>query len=72
MKQIINLQIMMALQQNFYKHFSNELVPVHLDVYNSKRKLGTIGVASRTRIIYLPYTKKIIKKTLQTIDPFHF
>ena len=63
---------MMTLQQNFQKNFSNELVSVLLDVYNSKGKLDTVGVASRTRIIYLPYIEKIIKKILQTIDPFHF
>ena len=62
---------MMALQQNF-KNTSNELAPVLLDVCNSQGKLRTIGVASRIGIIYLPYIKKIIKKLLQTIDPFHF
>ena len=46
---------------NFKKHFSNELAPVPLDVYNSQgKKFCTIGAASRTGIIYLPYKKKII------------
>ena len=38
-----------------FKNFSNELAPVLLDVYNSQGKFGTVGVASRTGIIYLPY-----------------
>ena len=44
------------LQQNFIKHFSNELAPVLFDVYNSWGKLVTMGVAYRPAIIS-PYTK---------------
>ena len=35
----------------FYKHFSSELAPVFLDVYDSGGKFGTISVTSRTGII---------------------
>ena len=35
----------------FYKHFSNELAPAFLDVYDSGGKLGTISVTSMTEII---------------------
>ena len=33
-----------GLKAVFYKHFSNELAPVLLDVYDSWGKLGTISV----------------------------
>ena len=55
----------------FYKHFSNDLAPVLLDVYVSLRKLGTMGVTSRIAITSTIY-KKGDKKILQTTDPFHF
>ena len=32
-----------GLTAEFYKHFSNELGPVFLDVYDSLGKLGTMG-----------------------------
>ena len=53
-----------SLRAEFYKHFSNELAPVILDVYNSWRKLGTRGVTSRTGIFYIlvVYIKKLIKR----------
>ena len=60
-----------GLTAEFYKHFSNELAAVLLDIYDSWGKLGTIGVTSRTGIISAIY-KKVIKQILQTIDPFHF
>ena len=46
-----------ALKEVFYKHFSNELAPVLLDVYDSWGKLGTIIVTSRTGIISSIYKK---------------
>ena len=46
-----------GLKAVFYKHFSNELAPVLLDVYDSWGKLGTISVTSRTRIISAIYKK---------------
>ena len=33
-----------GLTEEFYKHFSNKLAPLPLDVYDSWRKLGTMGV----------------------------
>ena len=41
---------MMVLQQNF-RHFSNELAPVLLGVYDSWGKLDTMGVTYRRGII---------------------
>ena len=61
---------MMALQQNFI-NFSNELAPVLLDVYDSWGKLDIMGVTYRTGVISA-ICHKVIKKILQTIDPFHF
>ena len=54
-----------GLKVVFYKHFSNKLAPVLLDVYDSRGKLGTIRIISA---IY----KKMIKEILKTIHPFHF
>ena len=53
------------LTAEFHKHFSNELAPVLLNVYNSWGKLGATGVTSRTGITLVKY-KKGHKKTLQT------
>ena len=41
----------------FYKHFSNELAFVLLDVYDSWRRLGTMDVTSGTGIIFVIYKK---------------
>ena len=60
-----------SLTGEFYKQFSNELVSVLLDVYESWGKLGTMGVTSRTKIISSIY-KKGDRNILQTIDPSHF
>ena len=57
-----------VLTAKFYKHFSNELAPVPLDVYDSWRKLGTMGVTSRTRIISVIY-KKVDKKDITNYNP---
>ena len=46
-----------GLKAVFYKHFSNELVPVLLDVYDSWGKLRTISVTSRTGIKSATYKK---------------
>ena len=46
-----------GLTAEFYKHFSNELVSVLLDVYDSWGKLDTIDVTSRTRIISVIHKK---------------
>ena len=53
----------------FYKHFSNELAPVLLDVYDSWGKFGTMGFIFRTGIMLVKY-KKGGKKILQTTDPY--
>ena len=54
-----------GLTPKFYKDFSNELAPVLLDIYDSWRKLGTVGVTSITGTISVtdPYT--ILKNRLQ-------
>ena len=46
-----------GLKEVFYKHFSNELAPVLLNVYDSWGKLGTMDITSRTRIISSMYKK---------------
>ena len=62
----------MALKQYlFYKHFSNELAPVLLDVYDSRGKLGTIRVTSRTGIISATY-KKGDKRDIKNYRPTSF
>ena len=45
------------LTAEFYKHYSNELAPVLLDVYGSWGKLDTMGVTSRTEIISVIYKR---------------
>ena len=37
-----------GLTAEFYKHFSSELSPALLDFYDSREKLGTIHVSSKT------------------------
>ena len=56
-----------GLTAEFHKQFSNELapIPVILDVYDSRGKLDTMGVTSRTGINTIFYIKKVIKKILQ-------
>ena len=44
-----------GLTAEFYKHSSNELAPVLLDVYDSWGKLDTMGVADRREIISAIY-----------------
>ena len=60
-----------GLTAEFYKHFSNELTPFLLDIYESWGKLSIMGVTCETEII-CSIIKAVIKKTLQTIDQFHF
>ena len=60
-----------GLTAEFYKHFSNELAPVLLDVYDSWGKLGTMGVTSRTGIISVKY-KKGDKKDIANCTPIYY
>ena len=41
-----------GLTTEFYKHFSNELAPVLLDVFDSWRKLDTMGVTWKISVTY--------------------
>ena len=50
-----------GLKAVFYKHFSNELAPVLLDVYDSWRKLGTISVTCRTEVKEIKDDKRDIE-----------
>ena len=60
-----------GLKAVFYKRFSDELVPVLLDVYNSWGKRGT-KVLLLQQESCLPHIKKLIKEILKTVDPLHF
>ena len=60
-----------GLKAVFCNYFSKELAAVHLDVYDSWVKLGTIGVTSRKEIISI-IMKKVIIEILKTKDPFQF
>ena len=46
-----------GLTAEFYKHSSNELAPVFLDVYDSWGKFDTMGVTYRTGIITAIYKR---------------
>ena len=59
-----------GLKAEFYKHFSNEIAPVLLDVYEFWGKLGIMGVTSRTRVSMIFYIKKWQKRYCKTIDSF--
>ena len=60
-----------GLKAVFYKHFSNELAPVLLDVYYSWEKFGTTSVTSRTGILFAMY-KKGDKKDIENYGPISF
>ena len=46
-----------GLTAEFYKQFINELAPILLEVYDSWKQLGIIGISSRTGIISAIYKK---------------
>ena len=47
-----------GLTAEFYKHFSKDLAPILLEVYDSWKQLGIIGISSRTGIISVIYKKR--------------
>ena len=55
----------------FYKHFSNELAPLLLDVYESWGKLGSMGVTSRTGITSVKYQRGD-KKSISNYRPIYY
>ena len=57
-----------GITTKFYKHFSNEMVPILLEVYNSWKQIGIIGIPSRTGIISVIY-KKGDKKDMANYRP---
>ena len=46
-----------GLTTEFYIHFSNELAPLLLDVYDSWWKVGTMGFTSSAGIIFAIHRK---------------
>ena len=60
-----------ALTAEFYKNFSNGLDPVLFNVCNSWGKLGTMGVTSRTGIVFLTY-KKDDKNDIANYRPIYY
>ena len=60
-----------VLIEDFYRHFSNELAPDLLDIYNSWKKLGTMGVISRIGIISVIYEKSV-KKDIEYYRPIYY
>ena len=59
---------MNGITTEFYKNFLRELTPTLLDVYNSWRKLGIMGISSRTSIISVTY-KTGVKKDIANYRP---
>ena len=59
-----------GLTAEFHKHFSNDISPILLDLYNSWNELAIMGTTSTTGIISIIY-KNGDKKILQSTDQSH-
>ena len=62
----INSQIINP-QWSSHKYFSTELSSILLDVYDSLKKLGTMGATSRTGTICVIYKFKQLKFRLKNL-----
>ena len=60
------------LTAGFYKYFLNEVASVVLLMFMTHGENLPSWVLVPEQESHLSYTKKEIKKTLQTTDPFHF
>ena len=57
-----------GLTAEFYVQFLNELAPALLDIYDSWGKLGTMGVTSKTGIMF-DIHKKCDEKDIENYGP---
>ena len=60
-----------AFTSQFHINFSNELAPVFLVIYDSWERLAPRALLPE-QISHFSFTKKVIKKILQTTDLLHF
>ena len=60
-----------AITAKFSKQFSNEVAPVFLDIYESWKKLGIMGITFRTGIISVIY-KKGAKNDIRNYKPIYY
>ena len=49
-----------SLTAEFYKHFSNKLASILIDVYDFSGKLDTMGVTSKGGMSMILYIRKVI------------